>query len=155
MRVRAGRSRDALRLRTAYVAVEEVPQEPALSGDGDGGRDRAELLAGRVEAKLRDEPDVVGEPGVLRRGEQPERVWPSQVAPELGDHLVDRVTGVLGMDAGGDRVRLVESEREDRLLCGAVEVGAGLDARVDEHLRGDVAGAERVPVGADALRVEP
>src|SRR3954470_24054141 len=100
MRVRAGRSRDALRLRTAYVAVEEVAQEPALSGDGDGGRDRAELLAGRVEAELRHQPHVVGEPGVLGRGEAPERVRPAQVAPEPGDQLIDRLPGVLGVDAG-------------------------------------------------------
>src|SRR3954467_10200006 len=47
------------------VAVEECAQEGALSGDGGRGRHRAELLALGGQAELGDEPDVVGEPGVL------------------------------------------------------------------------------------------
>ena len=77
------------------------------------------------------------------------------MAAELGHDLVERVARVLRVDAGADRVRLVEAVREDGLIREAVEVDAGPDARLVVHRRGGRAGAHRVPVGADAPAVEP
>jgi hypothetical protein len=77
------------------------------------------------------------------------------MAAQPGHDPVELVARVLRVDAGGDRVWLVEPVREDGLVREAVEVDAGPDARLVVHRRGRRAGAHRVPIGADAPAIEP